>query len=227
MLRLGLDQRSLSRLVGVSRQAINNIANDRQPISRAMAAKLGRITGHASDYWLQSEFRTAEKPARGTRSLDILVNHQILKAVGDGIIGIEPFEPSRVRAASLDLTLDTSAIAISGENVEAPQPGSFNLKSGRSVGARTREHIELPLECVARAGATVHAAQRGIALLHQLQIEPGFKGKLQFSLFNASGRDLLLRDGDPVVSVELIILRETPSDVVAAAAMRARRRARA
>lgn len=35
--KLGLDQVSVSQATGVSRQSINNIVNDRQPISRAMA----------------------------------------------------------------------------------------------------------------------------------------------------------------------------------------------
>ena len=54
--RLGLDQVAVSNATGVSRQSINNIVNGRQPISRAMAGKLGRLTGHSSDYWLQSSF---------------------------------------------------------------------------------------------------------------------------------------------------------------------------
>ncbi len=54
--RLGLDQVAVSRATGVSRQSINNIVNGRQPISRAMAGKLGRLTGHSSDYWLRASF---------------------------------------------------------------------------------------------------------------------------------------------------------------------------
>src|SRR5215471_2144784 len=48
--RLGLDQVALCKAAGVSRQTINNIVNDRQAISRAMAGQLARITGRSSDY---------------------------------------------------------------------------------------------------------------------------------------------------------------------------------
>ena len=43
--RLALNQVVVSKAAGVSRQSINNIINGRQPISRAMAGKLARLTG--------------------------------------------------------------------------------------------------------------------------------------------------------------------------------------
>ena len=109
--RLGLDQIEVSRATGVSRQSINNIINGREPISRAMAGKLGRLTGKSSDYWLHAEFprpgiahRTSM--AEGTSrpmGVGILVNHQIVRAVTDQIISIEPFmrsTSSRLRSIS-------------------------------------------------------------------------------------------------------------------------------
>src|SRR6185312_7013740 len=98
--RLNLDQVAVSQATGVSRQSINNIVNGRQPISRAMAAKLGRLTGHSSDYWLRASFarprtQNVDKDAslRGERGgqadprpfgVGVLVNHQIARAVKDG-----------------------------------------------------------------------------------------------------------------------------------------------
>lgn len=101
--RLGLDQVAVSRATGVSRQSVNNIINGRQAISRAMAGKLGRLTGHSSDYWL-SEWFGGDSPLRAPVA-GVLVNHQIAQAVQDGIIGIEPFVAKHLQAASVDLTL--------------------------------------------------------------------------------------------------------------------------
>lgn len=55
--RLGLDQAKLGAAIGVSRQSINNIINGRQQVSRAMAKKLGALTGCADDYWLRNSFK--------------------------------------------------------------------------------------------------------------------------------------------------------------------------
>src|SRR3569833_2389630 len=74
LMRLGLDQVAVSKATGVSRQSINNIVNGRQPISRAMAGKLGRLTGHGSDYWLSAPFGKNRAPERGGGASP-LVNH--------------------------------------------------------------------------------------------------------------------------------------------------------
>src|SRR3569833_1053185 len=103
--RLGLNQIDVSKATGVTRQTVNNVVNGRLPISRAMAAKLGRLTGRGSDYWLQDKFAVSKPPSRsGTRG-GLLVGHQIVRAIKDGIIDVAGFDESRVRAASLDLTL--------------------------------------------------------------------------------------------------------------------------
>ena len=66
--RLGLDQVAVRKATGVSRQTINNIVNDRQPISRAMAGKLGRLTGRSSDYWLRASFSIAPRAEQLAKS---------------------------------------------------------------------------------------------------------------------------------------------------------------
>ena len=86
--RIGLNQAAVCKATGVSRQTINNIINDRQAISRAMAGKLARVTGQSSDYWLRASFSSAPNveedsisnastPPAGDR---ILVNYQITYA---------------------------------------------------------------------------------------------------------------------------------------------------
>ena len=54
-----LDQNELAEKLGVTRQTINYIVNGRQPISRDMAGKLARLSGHTPGYWLQFEFEEA------------------------------------------------------------------------------------------------------------------------------------------------------------------------
>jgi deoxycytidine triphosphate deaminase/addiction module HigA family antidote len=222
--RLGLDQVAVSQATGVSRQSINNIVNGRQPVSRAMAGKLGRLTGHSSDYWLRASFpqRPSVSAARlksGGAALGkarplgvgVLVNHQIVRAVKDGIIGIEPFDESHVRMASLDLTLDDFVIVADGEKIDISDGQSFVLKGGRTVNVGTKEWIEFPQDYIGRVGAMSSLAKLGIMTSHGFQIDPGFKGNLQFCLFNAWAKDFELRGGDPIVSVEIMPLSATPA----------------
>ena len=216
--RLGLDQIAVSRAAGVSRQSINNIINGRQQISRAMASKLGRLTGHSSDYWLRASFpRTPPKRARPRAAeprplgVGVLVNHQIVRAVKDGIIGIDPFDEANVHLASIDLTLDDFIITGDGDKVDISGGERFLLKGGRSVNVCTKEWIEFPRDYIGRIGGMTSLAKLGIITPHGLQIDPGYKGNLQFCIFNAGLRDFALRGGDPVISIEIMPLSVTPS----------------
>lgn len=221
--RLGLDQVAVSNATGVSRQSINNIVNGRQPISRAMAGKLGRLTGHSSDYWLRASFsRTAagtakrgkvpndDAPARPF-GVGVLVNHQIARAVTDGIIGIEPFDEKNVQLASIDLTLDDFIITTDGEKVDITDGQEFVLKAGRTVNVSTKEWVDFPQDYIGRVGAMTGLAKFGIMISHGFQIDPGFKGHLQFCVFNAGAKDFALRGGDPIISLEILPLSATPS----------------
>jgi addiction module HigA family antidote len=205
--RLGLDQGAVSKATGVSRQSINNIVNGRQPISRVMAARLGRLTGHSSDYWLQASFgggvdRTTTAGPRG----GVLVNHQIARAVRDGVIGITGFDETNMRPAALDLTF--GAVAAPRRNASAR---SIRLARGRSVRIVTGERLAFPLDHLGRIGAAPHLARLGGIASHALQVDPGFSGALEVCIFNAGDGDILLRLGDPVLSLEIVPLGALPT----------------
>lgn len=193
--RLGLDQVAVSKATGVSRQSVNNIVNDRQAISRAMAGKLGRLTGRSSDYWLRAFFAgDDESAARETFAGGVLVNHQIIRAVKDGVIGIAPFDVTRVRIAAIDLTLGKA----------------MTLPPGAAATARSKERIEMPLDYLGRVGIADLVAKGGILASHAFQLEPGFKGEVEICLFNTGKRPLPLRAGQPLIVLELVRLAATP-----------------
>ena len=204
--RLGLDQGAASKATGASRQSINNIINGRQAISRAMAARLGRITGHSSDYWLQASFGGAERTTASQPRGGVLVNHQIARAVKDGVIRITGFDETRMRAAAVDLTLGA---------IVAPRPNgrplNIRLARGRSVRIVTGERVAFPNDHLGRIGAAPHLARLGGIASHALQIDPGFSGALEACIFNAGDRDILLRAGDPVLSLEIVPLGALPT----------------
>lgn len=214
--RLGLDQVAVSKATGVSRQSVNNIINGRQLISRAMAGKLGRLTGRSSDYWLSEWFfekaGAGAKANMSSRVAGVLVNHQIVQAMKDGIIGIDPFAAQHLQAASIDLTLDDILVTTGGDRIKITGKKGFVLEPGRSINAMTKERIELPRDYLGRIGAAARLAGFGILVATVFQIEPGFKGRVDFCLFNAAGRAIRLRAQDPVLSLEIMRLTAIPDD---------------
>jgi addiction module HigA family antidote len=215
--RLGLDQVAVSKATGVSRQSVNNIINGRQPISRAMAGKLGRLTGYSSDYWLSESFAEtgplshADSAARRFAVAGLLVNHQIARAVKDGIIGISPFAAKNLRPASIELTLHAS-VRTSGGSIDIARGTAFELAGGASVHARTVESVELPRDYLGRIGAVARLCEHGVLASTPLQVEPGFKGRLHFHLFNAGSAGFRLRPGMAVVALEIHRLVASPDD---------------
>ncbi|MDO8879134.1 MAG: helix-turn-helix domain-containing protein [Pseudolabrys sp.] len=215
--RLGLDQVAVSKATGVSRQSVNNIINGRQPISRAMAGKLGRLTGHGSDYWLSEWFDESgvAPSARGAPApagSGLLVDHQIARAIRDGIIGITPFLPENLRAISIDLTLSDVVTLSGGGQVNIARPKGYILAPGAAVSATTKESIELPRDYYGRVGATGALCRHGIIAATDFQIEPGFKGLIQFHLFNAGGGPVRLRASDRALGLEISRLTATPDN---------------
>jgi dCTP deaminase len=216
--RLGLDQVVVRKATGVSRQTINNIVNDRQPISRSMAAKLGRLTGRSSDYWLRASFSTAPhaeqlaNPGAGVRPFGggVLVNYQIAQAVKNGVIAMDPFDEANVRPASVDLTLGDVLITAEGKTINIGGGRSYTLKGNRTVNVSTKERIEFPQDYIGRVGAIMNLAKIGIFTSVGFQIAPGFSGHLKFCIFN-SGRDKIeLSSGMPIVSIEIMPLSVMP-----------------
>ncbi|MDO9412799.1 MAG: helix-turn-helix domain-containing protein [Pseudolabrys sp.] len=194
--RLGLDQVAVSKATGVSRQSINNVINGRQTVSRALAGKLGRLTGRNSEYWLAAFFDKDGEThsARESYVSGFLVNHQLIRAVKDGVIRVAPFDSHNVRAAAVDLTLGKG----------------LTLTPGVVATARTRERVELPVDYLGRIGIVGALAAGGILAIHALQLEPGFKGEIEFSLFNVNKRPIQLNSGQPVVGLEIFHLATTP-----------------
>ncbi len=211
--RLGLDQVAVSKAAGVSRQSINNVINGRQPISRAMAGKLGRLTRRSSDYWLRESFpRNAKKQTGKARPIDggVLVNHQIARAVTDGVIGIEPFIAKNLKAASINLTLGAVVTAADREEIDISSGKYFLLNPGQAVNVSTKERIEFALDYVGRVSTIYALGARGIMASVGFQVEPGFIGHIEFCMFNAGSSPFRLRAGEPIISLEIVRLVAAP-----------------
>jgi len=200
---LELDQNKFADKLAVTRQTINYLVNDRQSISREMANRLARLSGHTPGYWLQSEFAEDASSALPARGATVLVDEQIISAVASGLIGIDPFDSSQVQAASIDLTLGEDIIAAGGNAQRLRAGQSFELLPGRTALVSTRETLRLPNNHLGRVGAITKIARFGIIAAHGLQVDPSYQGRLMFCLFNAGVRSYRLAYGEPIISLEL------------------------
>ncbi len=54
---LGRPKTEIARLLGVSRQTLYDILAEKQPVTPAMALRLGKLCGNGSDLWLNLQKR--------------------------------------------------------------------------------------------------------------------------------------------------------------------------
>lgn len=54
---LDLPKTEIARLLGVSRQTLYDILDERQPVTPAMALRLGKLCGNGPDLWLNLQRR--------------------------------------------------------------------------------------------------------------------------------------------------------------------------
>ena len=54
---LGRPKTEIARLLGISRQTLYDILNERQPITAKMAMRIGKMCGNGPDIWLKMQGR--------------------------------------------------------------------------------------------------------------------------------------------------------------------------
>jgi antitoxin HigA-1 len=54
---LGRPKTEIARLLGISRQTLYDILNEKQPVTAAMALRLGKLCGDGPDIWLNLQKR--------------------------------------------------------------------------------------------------------------------------------------------------------------------------
>lgn len=52
---MNMSKAEIARALGISRQALYNILNEKQPITALMALRLGRFFGNAPQFWLNMQ----------------------------------------------------------------------------------------------------------------------------------------------------------------------------
>ncbi len=66
---LGRPKTEIARLLGISRQTLYDILDEKQPVSAAMAMRLGKLCGNGPDLWLNLQKRYDLEQAR--RLIDV------------------------------------------------------------------------------------------------------------------------------------------------------------
>lgn len=136
----------------------------------------------------------------------------IRKAIEAGDIKMDPFDPSMIQPASIDVRLGERFRTERGLEFVVPAGCCEDMVPGQFILGHTMECIALPADLAARVEGKSTIGRLGLAI-HVTAgfVDPGFQGQLTLELKNLSAmRHIQLRPGMPIAQISFHRL-ETPA----------------
>lgn len=146
----------------------------------------------------------------------LLPDHEIAALVDAGRIGIDPWDPTLVQPASLDIRLgeeflgrvrEPGTMVLGGGRVwmtparmvDRTHRGPLDLRPGEFVLAHTLETVTLPADIAGRVEGKSSWGRLGL-MIHTTAgwVDPGFSGAITLELFNVSSENIPLVPGKPI-----------------------------
>ena len=145
--------------------------------------------------------------------MSILSRNTILQSVESGTLGIEPFYQDGLEPASYDLRLHWELLVSPSRHERAQpidlrnEPGNkYAVQPGRFVGILTDEILTIPLSIAGRFGLRSEFTRQGLVWFGGIQLDPGFRGRIAISLFNAGPEPIALEWRRKTFTVEFNFL---------------------
>jgi len=128
---------------------------------------------------------------------------------------IEPFEPKRIKHGAYDLSLGPEVFVSTkpegtkqkldtDEQITIP-PGQFGL-------LLTEEVVAVPNNAIGFISIKFGIKMQGLVNVSGFHVDPGFKGRLKFAVYNAGSQHIPLSRGEPVFIIWFSDLSETTGD---------------
>lgn len=129
---------------------------------------------------------------------------------------IEPFEPRRVKHGAYDLSLGPEVFISTkpegtkqkldiNEQITIP-PGQFGL-------LLTEEEIAVPNDVIGFISIKFSIKMQGLVNVSGFHVDPGFKGRLKFAVYNAGSKYIPLSRGDAVFIIWFSDLTGATEDI--------------
>jgi dCTP deaminase len=133
----------------------------------------------------------------------ILTDHKIQKAIDDGGIFIDPFDPKQLQPATYDMRVGAEAVTSSSKELrKLDEKGFITFQPGDFGFIITMEKIKLSPNYAARFGLRSSLARKGLSATTGPQIDPGYQGRLILGISNLTPNPVTLSHGEDLVSIE-------------------------
>nr|GEW82230.1 hypothetical protein [Tanacetum cinerariifolium] len=111
---------------------------------------------------------------------------------------LDTFLPDRIASGAYELSVGTEFFTTNSEKkvkIKLKDGEQFVIKPGQFALLVTKESIHIPNDKLGFISIKAGVKFKGLINVSGFHVDPGFKGKLKFSVYNAGSRDILLTEG--------------------------------
>lgn len=118
---------------------------------------------------------------------------------GQGVVS--PFSPERVSRGAYELSLGQEAYSTSskdGKKTILKESEQFVIPPGQFAMLLTEESVKIPKTAIGLISIKAGIKFRGLVNVSGFHVDPGYAGKLKFSVYNAGSKNIVLARNQPV-----------------------------
>lgn len=120
---------------------------------------------------------------------------------------------NKIKGVTYDLRLGEEAFTSrSKELINLKEREYLEIKSGETVLLITYEKLNLPRDYMALLSLKTSHARKGLINISGFHVDPNYKGKLVFSLYNSSPRSVVLKYKDPIYHMFVVQLSDNAKE---------------
>lgn len=150
----------------------------------------------------------------------IVSGESVKERVSKGEVVIKPVEDNQFQPASVDMRLGNEFLVVDENNVgsidlnsearyKEIQSNEFYVPPKSFVLAKTKEYIEIPLDCSAFVEGRSSIGRLGLFIQNAGWIDPGFKGTITLELFNACNVPIKLESNRRICQLVFVKMDKT------------------
>lgn len=137
-------------------------------------------------------------------------NDKLRAAFEAGVV--QPFDPLRIKQAAYELGVSRDyAITTTdgdGARVRADDGNDIKIPPGQFALLQTEEILKMPADAMGFVSVKATWKLKGLVNVSGFHVDPGFHGRVKFSVYNASGRTIYVQPKRPLFQVWLNGLTE-------------------
>lgn len=122
------------------------------------------------------------------------------ETIKERLVGrIDPFDASRIKHGAYELSLGREVYLTTEESKKIlPEREQVVIHPGQFALLLTEEEVFVPKDLIAFISIKAGIKFRGLINVSGFHVDPGFKGHLKFSVYNAGSRNIVLHRGQPL-----------------------------